>query len=212
MEDEATFSASWVRVEREEYIAHYLLNVVHIYIVHPIEIKVVLTVVAVSVAHIPSTLIHLDVAGKLAVGLEAAALVWIVLENNVSLLVLKITQAHQNDIPHIDPDFFAQLAANVAEPLLAVDALRLHTAISEHLEDLRVLLPLLLENELTFFGVVILPTATIFAPFALFAGHVDCSDSQVARRARSSPPPGALATLKFKVGGYACKYVPTHRR
>ena len=47
-----------------------------------------------------------------------------------------VAQGQQDDVALVDPDFLAQLAADVGEALGAVEAERFEAAVAEHLEDL----------------------------------------------------------------------------
>lgn len=108
-------------------------------------------------------LVDLGVLGQLTVGLQATGLVGGVLHDNITLLVLVVTEREEDDITLVDPDLLAKLATNVSQTLLAVEAQGLQTTITEHLHDLRVFLAILLEDELTLLVVVlVLSTATVF--------------------------------------------------
>jgi hypothetical protein len=64
----------------------------------------------------------------------------------------------------VDPDLLAQLAANMCEAALAVEALGFEAAVSEHLDDLGVFLAFLLEDEFALLVVVlVLAAAPILA-------------------------------------------------
>lgn len=107
-------------------------------------------------------LVDLGVLGQLTVGLQATGLVGGVLHDNITLLVLVVTEREKDDITLVDPDLLAKLATNVSQTLLAVEAQGLQTTITEHLHDLRVFLAILLEDELTLLVVVlVLSTTTV---------------------------------------------------
>jgi hypothetical protein len=57
--------------------------------------------------------------------------------------------------PCIRRTLLAQLSSNVCQPLLAIEAESLETAVTQHLHDLGVFLSFLLERELTLFVVVL---------------------------------------------------------
>jgi len=61
---------------------------------------------------------------------------------------LVVPQPNEHDVAGVDPDLLAHLAADVREALDAVDALRVEAVVSQHLEDLGVLLAVFLEDEL----------------------------------------------------------------
>jgi LytS/YehU family sensor histidine kinase len=83
-------------------------------------------------------LVDLCVLGKLSVGLQVSCLVGSVLEDNVSLLVLVVTQGEKNNISLVDPDLLPELSTDVCQPLLAVEAHSLKTTVTKHLNDLGV--------------------------------------------------------------------------
>ena len=127
----------------------------------------------VSAIHPPSTshpqkrkenirisLVDFSTLWQLAVRFQTPRFVRTVLEYNIALLVLVVAQREQDDVALVDPDFLAQLTADVGEALLAVEAERLEAAIAEHLEHLRVLLALFLERQLALFVVVFVLAAT----------------------------------------------------
>ena len=78
-----------------------------------------------------------------------------VLHDHIALLVLVVSQRQQNDIALVDPDLLPELATDMRETTCAVEALRLQTSVAEHLDDLRVFLALLLEDELALLVVVL---------------------------------------------------------
>ena len=87
-----------------------------------------------------------------------------ILHDDVALLVLVVSQRQQDDVALVDPDLLPQLAADVGKAAGAVEALRLQAAVAQHLDDLRVLLALLLEDELALLVVVlVLATAPVLA-------------------------------------------------
>lgn len=67
-------------------------------------------------------LVDLGVLGQLAVGLKRTGLVGGVLHDNITFLVLVVTEREENDITLVDPDLLAELATNVGQTLLAVEA------------------------------------------------------------------------------------------
>ena len=51
-------------------------------------------------------LVDFGALGQLAVGLQVTGLLGVVLENDICLVVLEITERDQNDISLVDPDLF----------------------------------------------------------------------------------------------------------
>lgn len=121
-----------------------------------VELDVVLEALVAEVVG----LVDLGVLGQLTVGLQTTGLVGGVLHDNIALLVLIITEGEKNDITLVDPDLLAKLATNVGQALLAIEAESLQTTVAEHLDDLRVLLTVLLEDELALLVVVLVLTTT----------------------------------------------------
>lgn len=121
-----------------------------------VELDVVLeTLVTVGIG-----LVDLGVLGQLAVGLEGAGLIGGVLQDDVALLILVVAQGEEDDVALVDPDLLAQLASDVCQSLLAVEAHGLETAVAQHLDDLRVFLTLLLEDQFALLVVVLVLAAT----------------------------------------------------
>mmetsp|Transcript_15754 Transcript_15754/g.29392 ORF Transcript_15754/g.29392 Transcript_15754/m.29392 type:complete len:217 (-) Transcript_15754:18-668(-) len=85
---------------------------------------------------------------KLLVGLQIPRFLRRVLNDDVALLILKVTQRNKHNVSLIHPDFLAHLATDVTEPLCAVAAHHLTTAVAQHPQHLAVLLAILLEDEL----------------------------------------------------------------
>ena len=77
----------------------------------------------------------LDGLGKLSVGLEVPCLVRAVLLDDVSLGVLVVPEADQDDVRLVDPDLLTKLAADMTEPFDSIKAHRLQSAVAEHLGD-----------------------------------------------------------------------------
>lgn len=133
-----------------------------------VELDVVIeTIIGVSVG-----LVDLGVLGKFTVGLQTAGLIGGILHDNITLLILVITEREQNDITLVDPDLLAELATNVGQTLLAIEAKSLKATVTQHLHNLSILLALLLEDELTLLIVVlVLTTATVLTALSLVLGH-----------------------------------------
>lgn len=104
--------------------------------------------------------VDLGVLGQLAVGLQGTGLIGGVLHDNITLLVLVVTEREENDVTLVDPDLLAELSTDVSKTLLTVEAKSLKTTVTKHLHDLSVLLTLLLEDELTLLVVVLVLTTT----------------------------------------------------
>jgi hypothetical protein len=82
-----------------------------------VELDVVLdTLGAVSIG-----LVDLGVLGQLAVGLERTGLVGGVLHDNITLLVLVVTEREEDNVTLVDPDLLAELATNVGETEMIVN-------------------------------------------------------------------------------------------
>src|SRR5690349_13669086 len=97
-----------------------------------------------------------------------------VLHDDVALLVLVVAQGQQDDVALVDPDLLPQLAADVGEAAGAVEALRLQAPVAKHLDHLRVLLALLLEDQLALLVVVlVLSTSPVLTTLR---GVSVCSD------------------------------------
>ena len=125
-------------------------------------IFVELDVVVQAVTAVGVGLVDLGVLRQLTVGLERTGLVGGVLHDNITLLILVITEREEDDITLVDPDLLAELATNVSETLLAIEAESLETTVAQHLHDLCVLLAFFLEDKLTLLVVVlVLSTAAV---------------------------------------------------
>lgn len=121
-----------------------------------VELDVVLeTFVAIGVG-----LVDLGALWELAVGFQATSLIGVVLEDDISLLVLVVSQREQDDVSLVDPDLLPQLASNVRQTLLAIEAQGLQTAVTQHLHDLRIFLTFFLEGEFTLLVVVFVLATT----------------------------------------------------
>lgn len=60
-------------------------------------------------------LVDLGVLGELAVGLEGSGLVGSVLEDDVALVVLEVSEGQEDDVALVDPDLLAHLATDLGE-------------------------------------------------------------------------------------------------
>jgi hypothetical protein len=138
-----------------------------------LELEVVIgTTIVLLVEAACETLVEADIVGELAVGLEEAGLVRHVLEDDIGLVVLVVAQADEHDVAAGDPDLLVHLAADMAQPLAAVDAQGLAAAVPEHAQHLRVLLAVLLEHELALLVVrLVLAALAVLASLALVLRH-----------------------------------------
>lgn len=91
---------------------------------------------------------------------DVAWLLTRVLHDDIALLVLVVSQRQQNDVALVDPDLLPQLSTDMGEAARAVEALRFQTAVAQHLDDLGVFLPFLLEHELALLVVVFVLATT----------------------------------------------------
>jgi hypothetical protein len=72
-----------------------------------------------------------------------------------------------------NPHAPAHLAADVAEPLLPIKAVRLQSVVAEHLQHLCVFLPLLLKDQLALVAfVVVLAAPAVLATLSLVLRHL----------------------------------------
>mmetsp|Transcript_16092 Transcript_16092/g.41353 ORF Transcript_16092/g.41353 Transcript_16092/m.41353 type:complete len:231 (+) Transcript_16092:141-833(+) len=127
-----------------------------------------LDAVLVRALPLPAALVHLRRLRDLAVLLEVPCLLRGVLEDDVGLLVLEVAQPHQHDVPVVDPHLLAQLPADVAETLDAVEAHRVAAPVAEHFRDLRVFLAFLLENEFALIVLVVVLSSPSVLPSLSF--------------------------------------------
>ena len=111
-------------------------------------------IIAVLVVLTELTLVDLDVLGDLSELLELLGLLVVVLQDNVTLVVSEVTQTNKHDVSRVDPNTVLHATTDGAHALDTVHAECLNTPVSEHAEDLTVLLAFLLEDELT---LVVLP-------------------------------------------------------
>ena len=95
-----------------------------------------------------------------------------VLHNNITLLVLVVSQRQQDNVTLVDPDLLPQLAADMGETAGAVEALGFQTTVSEHLDDLGVFLAFFFEDEFALFVVVLVltPTSVFTSLVVMLAG------------------------------------------
>lgn len=77
--------------------------------------------------------------GDLPILLERTRLIRRVLEDNVRLLVLVLTEANQHNVASVDPHLFPQLATDMTQTLHRVKARRLAATVAEHAQYLGIL-------------------------------------------------------------------------
>ena len=135
-------------------------------LVHVVEVEEVVVFVSFLLEGV--RLVDADGVRELAVRLERARLVRQVLEDDIRLLILEVSQTEEDDITRVDPHLFAHLPANVAQTLHAVDALRLQTAVAQHAKHLRVLLTILLEDQLALLVALVLSSAAVLTSLPCF--------------------------------------------
>jgi hypothetical protein len=99
-----------------------------------------------------------DVLRQLPILLQATGLICHILQDHITLGVLVVTQADQDDVSLVDPNLLAHLATDMAQALGAINALGFQAPVAKHAQHLSVLLPVLLENQLTLLLVLILST------------------------------------------------------
>jgi hypothetical protein len=138
-----------------------------------LELDVVAALLAVLGPVDVDALVEPERLGELPVGLEQTRLVVHVLEDDVGLVVLVVAEADEDDVARRDPDLLVHLATDVAETARAVDADGLAAAIAEHAGHLRVLLPVLLEDELALVVVrLVLTPLPVLASLTLVLRHL----------------------------------------
>lgn len=115
-----------------------------IIIIVVVELEVALVVLSTLVS-----IVDLGRLRKLTLSLESSSLIGVVLHDDISLVVLEVSQRKQNDIGLVDPHLLSELSSNVSQSLDTVEALGLKTTVSEHLDNLGVLLAFLLVDKLS---------------------------------------------------------------
>jgi hypothetical protein len=113
-----------------------------------------------------------DVVWQLIILLEHTGLIGCVLQDHIRLLVLVLTETHQHDISLGYPHLLPHLATNMTEALNAIDTLRFEAAVTQHSNDLGVLLPILLVNKLTLLLLIlVLSSLPVLASLSLVLWH-----------------------------------------
>ena len=139
------------RIEREDSLEAFVtplhrLNLINIHLLATRLIIITLTpilieleiAIAIALLSIRIRLVDLRALRQLAIGFEGTRFVGRVLEYHVAFLVLVVAQGQQDDVALVDPDFLAELAADVGEAFGAVEAEGFEAAVAKHLEDLGV--------------------------------------------------------------------------
>jgi len=95
-----------------------------------------------------------------------------VFEDDVCFGVLEGSQGDEHKVVFVDPHFFHHFAPDVALPTLPVETKGLESAVAQHFHHLRVLLPVLFEDQFAFhLFVLVFAAATAFASFAFILWH-----------------------------------------
>ncbi len=118
------------------------LDVIHIHhpptLTLPAPVLIKLHIPLPLLIRIRIRLVDLRALGQLVVRLQTPRLVGRILQYHIALLVLVVAQREEDDVALVDPDFLAELAADVREAAGAVEAEGFEAAVAEHFEDLRV--------------------------------------------------------------------------
>merc|ERR1719180_645891 len=153
----------------------YSVNVIAIIGAGSIRVDIVELNVIVSFSTKLDGLVDLDRLGELAVGLQVPRLVCRVLQDHVGLSVLVVPEANEDNVRLIDPDLFPEFPPDVAKPLDTIEAHRLEASVTKHLGHLSVLLPILLEDQLSLQPLVlVLPPPPVLSSLSLVLRH--CSN------------------------------------
>jgi len=83
-------------------------------------------------------LVNLGSLRQLSISLQIPRLIRSILQNDICLCILKLTQTEQNDIALIDPYFLAKFASDMSETFLSIETLGFQTSVSQHFRDLGV--------------------------------------------------------------------------
>ncbi|KAG6532237.1 hypothetical protein ZIOFF_006076 [Zingiber officinale] len=113
------------------------LDLVDIFI---LKLDVVIGTALVLLVKPSGTLVEADVLREFTASLKETGLVRYILEDDVRLVVLVVTEADEDDVPVGNLDLLVHLTTDVVEALRSVEARCLAAAVSEHPEDLGVLL------------------------------------------------------------------------
>mmetsp|Transcript_38181 Transcript_38181/g.92864 ORF Transcript_38181/g.92864 Transcript_38181/m.92864 type:complete len:205 (-) Transcript_38181:178-792(-) len=133
----------------------------------------VFIVIVIRHGHVDCCFVNPCIFGKFTVLFEVTGLVGRVLVDDVDLLVLEVTFRDQDDITGRDPDLLPHLSTDMSKTRHTVEAETFAPAVTKHLDDLRVLLPVLLEFQftLTFLAVSLSPS-TVLSAFSFRFRHL----------------------------------------
>lgn len=99
--------------------------------------------------------------------LQGSGLVRVVLMHHITLVILEISQRHQDDVTLTHPHLLSQFSSNVAHSLDTIKTGNLKSTISQHLGNLGVFLALILVDQLSFLTTVhVLSLSSVFASFS----------------------------------------------
>jgi len=160
------------------------LNVVNVII----EIEEVIVFVAFLFKAIGS-IVDAEGFREFPVRLQRTRFVSQVLQDDIRLLVLEVTQTQQDDVTSVHPNLLTHLTTDVTQALYPIDALRFQTSVPKHAQHLRILLTVLLEDEFSLLiPAVALPTAAILTTFSLGIAlrHVSLTSSSLVRPSRGA--------------------------
>jgi len=146
------------------------LNVINVLIVISNVIKLDLVIV-------PGTegvcLVDFGMLWQLSVCFQTASFICVVFQDDISFVVLVISQPHQNDIRRVNPHLFPEFSSDVAKPLDSVEAHRLQTAVPQHFDHLSIFLSVLLEHQLSLLRLIlVLSTSPILSSLSFILGHI----------------------------------------
>lgn len=115
----------------------------------------IVVVIVTSHGKINRCLVDTGSLGKLTILLQVSRLICAVFVDNIHLFILKVTLSDQYDISSSDPDLLAHLSTNMSEAGDSIKAEAFTTAVSQHFNNLGILLSFLLEFKLAlgFFSV-----------------------------------------------------------
>merc|ERR1712141_556255 len=140
--------------------------------VNIIELNVVIEVASDKVY----SFVDLDRLREFAVGLQVARFVSRVLEDHISLGILIVTKANEDNVGLVYPHLLPELAPDMAQAFHPVETHGLEASVAQHLGHLGIFLTILLENELSLQPLVfILSPPPVFSSFSLVLRHLDRS-------------------------------------
>ena len=163
-------------------------NVVNVVVFTRARVVAELDVVIQAVIDEVDSICDLDCFWDFTICLQVTSFICIVLEDNVSLGILVISQAHQNDVTLVDPDLLhnknvklseiqsvtliietdllPEFPSDVAKSLGSIKAQGFKSTITQHFCHLCIFLAIFFENQLSFFSfVLVLSPPAIFTSF-----------------------------------------------